>query len=103
MHDRPIHWVCAIGYFSLPYSYGKKANAQRVLRGGSWNNKTDWLRSSARNRNNTDNRNNNLGFRVFRAASPPLFARVRLSRVSRSERKGVHDLFSGLRREGKAE
>ncbi|WP_375339140.1 SUMF1/EgtB/PvdO family nonheme iron enzyme [Candidatus Thiothrix phosphatis] len=42
-----------------------------MLRGGSWNNKPDWLRSSARNRNNTDNRNNNVGFRVLRSASPP--------------------------------
>jgi len=43
----------------------------QAIRGGSWNNNTGWLRSSARNRNNTDNRNDNLGFRVLRAASPP--------------------------------
>jgi formylglycine-generating enzyme required for sulfatase activity len=35
----------------------------RVLRGGSWNNNTNNVRSS--NRNNTpDNTNNNIGFRV---------------------------------------
>ena len=41
---------------------------RRVIRGGSWNNNTDWVRSSARNRNNTDNRNNNVGFRVVRVS-----------------------------------
>ncbi|MFI0398636.1 MAG: SUMF1/EgtB/PvdO family nonheme iron enzyme [Thiolinea sp.] len=39
---------------------------RRVIRGGSWNNNTDWVRSSARNRNNTNNRNDNIGFRVLR-------------------------------------
>ncbi len=38
-------------------------------RGGSWNNNPDNLRSADRNRNNTDNRNNNLGFRVARTLS----------------------------------
>jgi hypothetical protein len=42
---------------------------RRVVRGGSWNNNPDNLRSSNRNRNNTDNRNNNLGFRVGRTLS----------------------------------
>ncbi len=37
-----------------------------VVRGGSWNNNPDNLRSANRNRNTTDNRNNNLGFRVAR-------------------------------------
>jgi hypothetical protein len=36
----------------------------RVARGGSWNNTPDNLRSAYRNRNTTDNRNNNIGFRV---------------------------------------
>jgi len=35
-----------------------------VIRGGSWNNKPRKLRSSNRNRNNPDNRNNNIGFRL---------------------------------------
>jgi len=35
-----------------------------VLRGGSWNNKQDNLRSANRNRNNPDNRNNNIGFHL---------------------------------------
>ena len=36
----------------------------RVVRGGSWNNNPQNLRSACRNNNTTDNRNNNLGFRV---------------------------------------
>jgi hypothetical protein len=35
-----------------------------VVRGGSWNNNQDNARAAYRNRNNPDNRNNNLGFRV---------------------------------------
>jgi Sulfatase-modifying factor enzyme 1 len=35
-----------------------------VLRGGSWNNNQDNARSADRNRNNPNNRNNNIGFRV---------------------------------------
>jgi hypothetical protein len=37
----------------------------RVVRGGSWNNESANARSAARNNNNPDNRNNNLGFRVL--------------------------------------
>jgi hypothetical protein len=40
------------------------APCRRVLRGGSWNNNPQNLRSANRNRNTTDNRNNNIGFRV---------------------------------------
>jgi hypothetical protein len=42
------------------------APCRRVVRGGSWNNNPENLRSANRNRNTTDNRNNNLGFRVAR-------------------------------------
>ncbi|MBK8174677.1 MAG: SUMF1/EgtB/PvdO family nonheme iron enzyme [Rhodospirillales bacterium] len=42
---------------------------ERVNRGGSWNNNSRNLRSAIRNRNNPDNRNNNLGFRVARTPS----------------------------------
>ena len=37
-----------------------------VLRGGSWNNRSNNLRSANRNRNRRENRNNNNGFRVAR-------------------------------------
>lgn len=42
------------------------APCRRVLRGGSWNNTPDNLRSANRNRNTTGTRNNNIGFRVAR-------------------------------------
>ena len=47
-------------------------DSRRVVRGGSWNNNPQNLRSANRNRNTTDNRNNNLGFRV----GSTLFARA---------------------------
>ncbi|MFN0175796.1 MAG: SUMF1/EgtB/PvdO family nonheme iron enzyme [Saprospiraceae bacterium] len=52
----------------------------RVLRGGSWNNNPENCRVANRNRNNPNNRNNNVGFRVvrdFRGAYP--LARVRVA------------------------
>jgi hypothetical protein len=41
--------------------------ANRVKRGGSWNNDAQKARSANRGRNQPENRNNNLGFRVARA------------------------------------
>ncbi|WP_394713746.1 SUMF1/EgtB/PvdO family nonheme iron enzyme [uncultured Desulfuromonas sp.] len=38
--------------------------SDRVLRGGSYNNNAETLRCGARNRNNANNRNNNIGFRI---------------------------------------
>jgi formylglycine-generating enzyme required for sulfatase activity len=35
-----------------------------ALRGGAWNNTADNARASIRNRNQPDNANNNVGFRV---------------------------------------
>ena len=40
----------------------------RVLRGGSWNNNPDNCRMARRNNNRPDNRNNNIGFRVYRGS-----------------------------------
>ena len=44
---------------------------ERVKRGGSWNNKPRNLRSANRNRNTTENRNNNNGFRIARTLNLP--------------------------------
>jgi hypothetical protein len=44
---------------------------RRVLRGGSWNNTPQNLRSANRNRNAPDNRNNNTGFRIASTAPGP--------------------------------
>jgi len=46
---------------------GEGQSTQRVLRGGSWNNKPRNLRSANRNNNTPDNRNNNNGFRLAQA------------------------------------
>ena len=45
---------------------------RRVVRGGSWNNEPENLRSANRNRNNADNRNNNIGFRLAQSARAAL-------------------------------
>ena len=51
---------------------GRRSNVGRVVRGGSWNNNRDNVRSDIRNRRQPDNRNNNVGFRVVCASSPAL-------------------------------
>ena len=68
-----------VGSYLLPSFYGtfdQSGNAwewndwvdgsTRGLRGGSWNNNENNLRSSNRNSNNPTNENNNVGFRVAR-------------------------------------
>ncbi|NGZ59029.1 MAG: hypothetical protein CV081_00825, partial [Nitrospira sp. LK265] len=70
-------WVedCVHGWYQDAPKDGSawlEANAgdcgRRMIRGGSWNNKPDNLRVSNRNRNTTDNRNNNIGFRLVQSA-----------------------------------
>ncbi|MBF0343244.1 MAG: SUMF1/EgtB/PvdO family nonheme iron enzyme [Nitrospirae bacterium] len=43
---------------------GLKKGANRVIRGGSWNNNPQNVRCSNRNNNMPGNRNNNIGFRL---------------------------------------
>ncbi|MFV0278771.1 MAG: SUMF1/EgtB/PvdO family nonheme iron enzyme [Parahaliea sp.] len=62
---------------------GSPGKWHRVLRGGSWNNNPDNLRAANRNRNNADNRNNNVGFRVV---CRPHRLRSRRRRMRRGER-----------------
>ena len=52
---------------SVVSGWRSKTGADRVIRGGSWNNNARNCRSAYRNRNEPDNRNNNLGFRCARA------------------------------------
>lgn len=47
-----------------------QTGANRVNRGGSWNNNARNCRAANRNRNEPGNRNNNLGFRVALAPAP---------------------------------
>ena len=69
------HAIFRGGHFDPPWGPGRP-HSTRVLRGGSWNNKPENVRSANRNRNTTEDRNNNNGFRVAstpqaRAATPP--------------------------------
>ena len=43
--------------------------SNRVNRGGSWRNNARNCRSAYRNRNDPENRNNNLGFRLARSSA----------------------------------
>jgi len=63
-------------------SGGTRQNDRRVVRGGSWNNNPRNLRSANRNRNNTDEANNNLGFRV--ASTPANWPEPDDSRIVRA-------------------
>ncbi|MCB0243024.1 MAG: SUMF1/EgtB/PvdO family nonheme iron enzyme [Anaerolineae bacterium] len=45
-------------------NHGGQAHRRRVLRGGAFNNNENNVRCAARNRNNPNNRNDNIGFRV---------------------------------------
>ena len=56
--------VCFGGFRGSGRSRGAEPLTARVVRGGSWNNNPQNCRSSNRNRNEPDNRNNNIGFRV---------------------------------------
>lgn len=48
---------------------GRIQEQARVVRGGSWNNNRNNARCSYRNRNEPDNFNNNIGFRVVCSTS----------------------------------
>ncbi|MBD2151266.1 SUMF1/EgtB/PvdO family nonheme iron enzyme [Pseudanabaena sp. FACHB-1277] len=61
-----IHGSCSNSYLVVLGSPKmlEKVQIHSALRGGSWNNNAINCRSANRNRNNADNRNNNIGFRV---------------------------------------
>jgi hypothetical protein len=62
-----------------------------VIRGGSWNNKPENLRTSNRNRNHADNRNNNLGFLVQSARTASGRPRADLFMDRPGVAAGVHE------------
>ncbi|MFY4727482.1 SUMF1/EgtB/PvdO family nonheme iron enzyme [Nitrospira sp. BLG_2] len=59
-----------------------------ALRGGSWNNEPDNVRSANRNRNTPTNRNDNIGFRCAQDACPMAGVRVFIGET-RSALSGV--------------
>ena len=54
------------------------AGSNRVIRGGSWNNSANNIRSANRNNNNPSNSNNNIGFRLAQYRLLPDFNGHRL-------------------------
>jgi len=50
--------------YKLVSASGVTRDFRRVLRGGSWINNQNNCRAANRNRNNPNNRNNNIGFRL---------------------------------------
>ncbi len=69
---------------------GSSRKVRRVLRGGAFNNNTRNVRCAYRNRNETNERDNNVGFRVMLAAhdfqalfSEPLFRKRTIGRKCR--------------------
>lgn len=66
-----------------------------MIRGGAWNNNPENLRASNRNRNNTDNRNNNIGFRLVQSArAAGGRSRADLFMDRSGETAGVHESVS---------
>ena len=69
-----VPWQDDFGVERATRCANESDDTRRVLRGGSWNDNSDWLRFSARYWFSSNNRSNNVGFRVFkfpRQDSPP--------------------------------
>ncbi|MBK8071165.1 MAG: formylglycine-generating enzyme family protein [Ramlibacter sp.] len=58
-------WEWVEDTFTTPYGGGTR-ETKRVLRGGSWDGKINYVRCAIRNRNDADRRDPRLGFRVVR-------------------------------------
>ncbi|WP_416676628.1 SUMF1/EgtB/PvdO family nonheme iron enzyme [Egbenema bharatensis] len=74
----------------------------RLLRGGSWNNNPRNCRSANRNRNNPDNRNNNIGFRVVCGSARALLYQNEWMGIHSASRRRVQtysgDAGNGIRK-----
>ncbi len=79
---------------SFVFTRGEGPKANRVVRGGSWNNNPNNVRASNRNRNEPDNRNNNIGFRLSRDCKQRTEAGVGTCITSRA-RQGSPGPFPG--------
>jgi hypothetical protein len=74
MQRTATHCGCGSGCWTSSRS---EEGARSELRGGAWNNESRNLRAANRNRNEPENRNDNIGFRCARDVE-----RVRLCRDS---------------------
>ena len=76
MHGNVFEWVedCYTDNYKDAPRDGSTAaevkSCRRVVRGGSWGNRPDYLRSASRDRVTTGRRFNDLGFRVGRTLTP---------------------------------
>ncbi len=90
-HTRRLrHALFAGGWFDPFWTGAPEPDGppvERVLRGGSWNNKPANTRAANRNRNDTTNRNNNNG---FRPASTPSLAGAGAFTDAPGAREGIH-------------
>jgi hypothetical protein len=81
----------------------------RVVRGGSFGNNADNLRAANRNRNNPDNRNDNIGFRVVSSRSSSTFDGAGIARRVTNlagrgeERRSLFPAESGIEPAGRIE
>ena len=92
-HTRRLrHALFAGGWFDPFWTGAPEPDGppvERVVRGGSWNNKPANTRAANRNRNDTTNRNNNNG---FRPASTPSHAGAGAFTDEPGAREGIHGL-----------
>jgi formylglycine-generating enzyme required for sulfatase activity len=66
LHDMSGNvWEWVQDFFVTPYG-GDRPETRRVLRGGSWDGKVNYVRCQIRNRNDPDRRDPRLGLRVVR-------------------------------------
>ena len=62
-------WYDSYGSLPVDNPTGLVSGGNRVLRGGSWNNRASFARVANRTNNDPGNRNNNVGFRLVRPSS----------------------------------
>ena len=70
LRNGPLANGSGVVFYLTGRGHGPASGENRVIRGGSWNNNARICRSANRNRNNPENSNNNIGFRV--ATAPKL-------------------------------
>ena len=87
IHGVVLPMTAATRFVTLQPLHALKA--RRVLRGGSWNNTPQNLRSANRNRNTPGNRNNNTGFRIASTARGQSVCRASGARRAQGLSRGL--------------